>query len=321
MTAKWKNEWRARFVVLLASLLLLAAGAAWHYRLAALAWYWSGMPRQAPGSLRLAEYRVTLEARPVEGLTANSSALTYNGETDTLFTTINHPPQIVELTREGEVLRRLPVAGVEDLEGITHMEGNLFALIDERRQQIYRVEIGADIRRVDVRDAPRLGLGILQSGNFGFEGITWDEKTHRLFVAKEKSPRVFAIDGLPRLMDGGNGEMDLQIREWQPRQHFRHFMRDLSSLGRDEQSGHMLLLSDESRLLAEYSVEGELVGLMPLWRGWHGLAASVPQAEGVTVGRDGTIYLISEPNLFYRFERERGTGDGTPVWQSAVSNP
>jgi uncharacterized protein YjiK len=308
MVTKEKKERPARLVVfaLLSALLLLAVGVAWHYRLAALGWYWIGIPSQAPGSLRLTEYRVTLEAHPIEGLTANSSALTHNEETDTLFTTINHPPQIVELTREGEVMRKLSVAGVEDLEGITHMEGNLFALIDERRQQIYRVAIDADTRHVDVQGVPRLGLGILQSGNFGFEGVTWDEEKHRLFVAKEKIPRVFEINGLPRLMDGGDGndgEMDLQIHEWQPRQLFRHFMRDLSSLSRSNQNGHMLLLSDESHLLAEYSSEGELVGLMPLWRGWHGLTAFVPQAEGVTVGRDGTIYLISEPNLFYRFER------------------
>gem|GEM_PF-4825102 len=82
---------------------------AWYYRLVPLIWYWSGILDQAPGSLRLAEYRVTLEAHPLEGVAANASALTYNDNTDTLFSTINHPPQIVELTREGNILRRLPV--------------------------------------------------------------------------------------------------------------------------------------------------------------------------------------------------------------------
>lgn len=293
----------AAWLALLA-LLLSVVGVVWYYRLIPLVWYWNGIPDHAPGSLKLSEYRVTLEAHPIAGITANASALTYNGETDTLFTTINNPPQIVELTREGTVLRKLPVAGVDDLEGITHIEGNLFALIDERKQQIVRVEIDADTRHLDAQGAPRLGLGILQSGNFGFEGVTWDEKNHRLLVAKEKRPRVFEIRGLPNLMDRqDDGEMNLQIHEWQPKQPFQYFLRDLSSLSSDDQSSRILLLSDESRLLVEYSAEGELVGLMPLWRGWHGLTAFVPQAEGVTVGRDGTVYLISEPNLFYRFER------------------
>jgi uncharacterized protein YjiK len=36
----------------------------------------------------------------------------------------------------------------------------------------------------------------------------------------------------------------------------------------------------------------------------HGLSRRVPQAEGLAVGPDGAIYVLSEPNLFYRFERE-----------------
>lgn len=80
-------------------------------------------------------------------------------------------------------------------------------------------------------------------------------------------------------------------------------MRDLSSLSLHDQTGHMLVMSDESKLLAEYSKAGELISIIPLWGGWHGLEHSIPQAEGVTVAPDGTIYIVSEPNLFYRFER------------------
>jgi uncharacterized protein YjiK len=285
---------------LLASLTL--GTALWYFRVIPLLWYWNSIPDDAPQAMRLGEYRVTLEAHPIADL-EDASSMTYNNETDTLFTTRNHPAQIVELSRDGKVLRRIPVAGVNDLEGISHMEGPLFVIIDERLQQIYRVALAADTTHVDVTNAPRLGLGVLQNGNLGFEGVTWNESRHRLFVAKEKTPRVFEIDGLPRLMDGQGA--NLQIREWQPQQPFWRFLRDLSSLSRHDENGHMFLLSDESKILLEYDEEDRLVGLMPLWRGFHGLTASVPQAEGVAVGRDGAIYLISEPNLFYRFERPK----------------
>ena len=33
-----------------------------------------------------------------------------------------------------------------------------------------------------------------------------------------------------------------------------------------------------------------------------GLKANVPQAEGIAVGSRGEIFLVSEPNLFYRFD-------------------
>jgi uncharacterized protein YjiK len=282
----------------LAVFLLLSGVTVWYFRIIPLLWYWSEIPGDAPGAMKFAEYRVTLEARPIAGLEKNASALTYNRESDTLFAAINRPSQIVELSNTGDVLRRIPVDGVDDLEGIAHMGGRFYGLIDERRQLIYRVAIDADTRRVDVSDAPRrLDLDIPRNGNFGLEGVTWDEKRHRLFVAKEKPPRVFEIEGL------NTREIDPKIHEWTPRQAFSRFMRDLSSLSYNETTGHMLLLSDESRLLAEYDTAGELVGLMPLWRGFHGLAANVPQAEGVAIGRRGTLYLISEPNLFYRFER------------------
>lgn len=287
-------------LALLAPLVFVAA----HYRLVPLVWYWSQMPATDKDSLRLSEYRVTLEAMPLDIPELNTSALTYNDETDTLYTTVNKPSRVVELSRAGKVLRSIPVKGVADLEGITHIEGERFAIIDEHQQQIYQIRIHPDTASLDVIDAPRLGLGILLAGNLGFEGVTWDEKKRRLFVAKEKKPLIFEIDGLPDFDAGARTHhLNLNINEWQPRQPFSRFLRDISSLSRHERMDHLLILSDESRLLVEYSMDGELVGIMPLWPGWHGLSRPIPQAEGIAVGRDETIYIISEPNLFYRFER------------------
>ena len=70
-----------------------------------------------------------------------------------------------------------------------------------------------------------------------------------------------------------------------------------------EASGNFLLLSEEAAVLTEYSRSGEILSLLPLWRGRHGLARKVPQPEGVTLGPDGALYLVSEPNLFYRFDK------------------
>ena len=80
-------------------------------------------------------------------------------------------------------------------------------------------------------------------------------------------------------------------------------MSDLSSLTLHEPTSHLLLLSDESALVVEYAADGRPISLMPLWRGFHGLQRKVPQPEGLAVGPDGAIYVVSEPNLFYRFER------------------
>ncbi|MOA64726.1 hypothetical protein D3C78_1908710 [compost metagenome] len=50
--------------------------------------------------------------------------------------------------------------------------------------------------------------------------------------------------------------------------------------------------------------EGKVVSFRSLAGGFAGLQKGIPQAEGVTIDDEGHLYLISEPNLFYRFTRE-----------------
>nr|BFE92363.1 hypothetical protein GCM10020185_28990 [Pseudomonas brassicacearum subsp. brassicacearum] len=42
---------------------------------------------------------------------------------------------------------------------------------------------------------------------------------------------------------------------------------------------------------------------MTLLGGFNGLKDTIPRAEGVTVDEAGNLYMVSEPNLFYRFEK------------------
>lgn len=291
---------------------------AWHARWFELGWYWVSMERAADEwrdrSVWLPHYRVTLEAREIVGIEDDASGLTYSDATDTLFSIINAPPMVAELSLDGELLRRIPVRGVRDPEGITHIGGDIFALSDEREHQIYMVRIDAQTEEIDVQDAPRLGLGFDRTKNLGIEGLSWDAVEQRLYLVKEKAPlRVLAIDGLPGVLDGSR--FDLQINEWISPRASSLFVRDLSSLTLHEPTGHLLLMSDESALVIEYEPDGRPISVMPLWKGWHGLHARVPQAEGLALGPRGEIYVLSEPNLFYRFEREveaHWVRDGAP---------
>jgi uncharacterized protein YjiK len=280
---------------------VIAFTLAWQVKLPTLLWYWGSTFFSAREGIWLPAYRVSIDARPIEGITQNASGLTHDNRTNTLYLAINNPTEIVELSTEGRILRRIPVHGVEDLEGLTHVQDDEFFLIDERHQRIYWISIGPETTSIDVANARQMGLGVLLNGNLGFEGVAWNGGRDTLFVAKEKAPpRIFLVTGLRP--DAPDKPLNLQIHEWRPRVEPGRFLIDLSSLSLHDRTGHLLVLSDESRFLVEYEKSGKIVSMMPLWGGWHGLERSIPQAEGITTDAQDSLYIVSEPNLFYRFD-------------------
>ncbi|UAW98841.1 SdiA-regulated domain-containing protein [Halopseudomonas nanhaiensis] len=250
------------------------------------------------GALNLGRYRVDIERKQVEGLDDDLSALTYNSDRNTLFAVINGTPLVVEIDLDGRVLRQIPIAGAEDMEGITHVAGDRYVIAEERSQRLLLVEIPDGVEAIDVSDVPSLQVALDADGNKGFEGVSWDAYGKRLLVVKERDPmRLLAIQGF---VEGTTETGSISVSEVRSEMSSL-FMTDLSSLTQHDESGHLLLLSDESHMLVEYDAENQPVSLMGLWRDMSGLANTVPQAEGVAVDRQGRVYIVSEPNLFYRF--------------------
>ena len=255
-------------------------------------------------ALDLENHRVTIDAAVVEGIPDNASGLTFHPARKTLFTVINKPAQVAELTTEGKLLRTIPLRGVSDAEGITYQEGNFFFIADEGKHQMVRIEIDDTTTEIDATNLPRFGLRIDAGRNVGYEGVSWDSDNNRMFFVKEKNPlRIFEISGLWEMLD--TGKLDLRINEWLPESPSNVMLRDLSSLTYHEESGHLFLLSDESRVLLEFDAAGDAIDMLVLRAGWHGLKRTIPQAEGVAIGSDRDVYILSEPNLFYRFSLTR----------------
>ncbi|PKO92775.1 MAG: hypothetical protein CVU15_06610 [Betaproteobacteria bacterium HGW-Betaproteobacteria-1] len=257
--------------------------------------------RYAGSTLNLDLYRVAIEAREIAGIDDDLSGLTYNTETNTLFSVLNGQPLIVELDLEGRLLRKIEVRGVKDMEGITHVEGNRYVIADEYDQRLLLLEINDESNVIDVTKLPQLSLGITANGsNKDFEGVSWDDKNRRLLIAKERNPlSIFEITGF---IDGDRQQPSLNVSKITPHKFSNIKLRDFSSITYHDESGHLVLLSDESRMAAEYDFEGRAVGALALWRGFHGLQKNVPQAEGIAIGPDNSIYIVSEPNLFYVFK-------------------
>lgn len=290
------------FLVLVVIGLLLLGWAGQEFRLFERGWFnLKSWWQPAEQSIGLDRYRVVVEAQPVEGLDDDISALTYDPDRKTLFTVTNARSELIELSLDGRILRRIPLTGFGDPEAVEYVGPNSYVITDERQQRLIRVRLEDDTMFLDAGDAEQLSLGIGLNGNKGFEGLAYDSAGKRLFVAKERDPMlIYEVHGFPH----DNPEKPYAVHVVQDRKRdSRLFVRDLSSLQFDERSGHLLALSDESRLVLELDLEGVPLSTLSLRKGFQGLQATVPQAEGIAMDEAGTIYLVSEPNLFYVFKQ------------------
>lgn len=290
----------------------------YYLRLEALGWYFWHANKPANG-LDLKSYQVEMDGIPIAGL-ENASGLTFNSERNTLFTVLNKESQIVEIDLRGQVLRKIDVTAVEDMEGITHLADNRYVIADERDNRLLEVSLDDDITQLDASQAMKLRLGLNPSGNKNFEGVSWDDNNNRLLVAKERDPKyILSVKGFFNAPQGV--PLDIQIKQIESFDAaIRWSLRDLSSVTYHSETGHLLLLSDESRLIKEYDENGKAIGAMALWRGFHGLKHHVPQAEGIAVGPDGRIYIMSEPNFLYVFKPKQAFAAKTSHWKNGARN-
>ena len=285
------------------SALSLLALAALEYRLLERGWFnlktwWQPVEH----GIGLDRYQVVLEAKPIEGLDDDLSALTYDPDRKSLFSVTNKRSELIELSLDGVIVRRLPLIGFGDPEAVEYVGPGSYVITDERQQRLILVQLNDDTRVLDASTAEQLSLGVGLNGNKGFEGLAYDSAGKRLFVAKERDPMlIYEVQGFPHEGDG----QPYSVHVVQDRQRdSRLFMRDLSSLVFDERSGHLLALSDESKLVLELDTEGKPLNSLSLHKGFQGLQQSVPQAEGIALDDAGTLYLVSEPNLFYIFKEQ-----------------
>ncbi|WP_350571495.1 SdiA-regulated domain-containing protein [Pseudomonas sp. H26/SER47-MNA-CIBAN-0231] len=290
-------------LVLLMIVLIAMIAIGQYLRLFERAWFnlhtlWQPVSSEAIG---LDQYRVAIEARPIDGLDDDVSALTYDPVRKSLFTVTNKNSELVELSLEGKILRRIALVGFGDPEAVEYISADTYVITDERQQRLIKIHLEADTTFLDAEDAEQMTLGVHMSGNKGFEGLAYDSVGKRLFVAKERDPMlIYEVHGFPHFKPDKTYAVHVINN---PKRDAGMFVRDLSSLQYDERSGHLLALSDESRLIIELDVDGRPLSTMSISGGRQGLQKTVPQAEGIAMDDDGTLYLVSEPNLFYVFKK------------------
>ncbi|PTT32613.1 SdiA-regulated domain-containing protein [Pseudomonas sp. HMWF021] len=296
-----RSRFALRWYVWLLLVLAVAYGVAhiMHWDDRGLLWLRERLETQAEqkASIWLPDYRVVIDGKLLPGMEKDeASDLSYNPQTKTLFSVMGKNPFLVELTLQGDVLRKMPLVGWSNPEGVTVMENGLMAIVDEREHLLTIVKVDASTRELNIADFPKYDLGPSKNQNKAFEAITWDPRNQQLLLGEERPPALFTwkSDG-SQILKGdkqklANDELDI---------------RNLSALAIDPRTGHTLVLSADSHLLLELDEKGEQVSFMTLLGGFNGLKDTIPRAEGVTMDDAGTLYMVSEPNLFYRFEKQK----------------
>ena len=270
---------------------------AMHWDDRGLLWLQEGFesPVEQKASIWLPDYNVDIDAKILPGMEDDeASDLTYNPISKTLFAVMGKNPFLVELTLEGDVLRKIPLVGWSNPEGVAALEGGRLAIVDERDHKMTIVTLSADTRSLNVADFPQYDLGPSENQNKAFEAVAWDPRQQRIVLGEERPPALFtwSSDGHSPLTGGK-----------QPLPNDELNLRNLSALGIDPRTGHMLVLSADSNMLLEWNEAGEQVSFMTLLGGFNGLNKRIPRAEGVAMDDQGTLYIVSEPDLFYRFKK------------------
>ena len=295
--SRFALRWYVWLLLVLAAAYALAFAMHWDDR--GVLWLQERFESQAEQkeSIWLPDYRVVIDAKPLKGMEKDeASDLAYNPQTKTLFSVMGKNPFLVELTLQGDVLRKMPLVGWSNPEGVTVMENGLMAIVDERQHMLSIVKVDADTRELNIADFPKYDLGPSKDQNKAFEAITWDKRNQQLVLGEERPPALFTwkSDGSQTLVGDKQKLANTKLD-----------MRNLSALAIDPRTGHLLALSAESHLLLELDEKGEPVSFMTLLGGFNGLKNTISRAEGVTLDENGNLYMVSEPNLFYRFEKQK----------------
>lgn len=238
-----------------------------------------------PSALALSSYKAVIQQKPVAGVESNLSGLTYSAEDRMLFAVINNPPELVWLTTEG----RMPLQGIHDPESIAWSGGNQFQIGSEKDGAVYKTQV--DIQRGTMQIISMVKLeGYDKAKNKGLEGTAWDAKNERLYAAKERKPIM--IKEVEMSKNGITRALPSAITA---------SVSDVSGLEYHAPTDSLLVLSDESKMILEVSSEWRVRDRLFLTAEWSGLRDDIPQPEGIAMDNENNLYIVSEPNLFYKF--------------------
>jgi uncharacterized protein YjiK/2',3'-cyclic-nucleotide 2'-phosphodiesterase (5'-nucleotidase family)/Ca2+-binding RTX toxin-like protein len=243
-------------------------------------------------------------------LAQEASAVTYNWDTDTLFVLGDGGTAIVEVSKTGQLIGTMTLAqgsspqgtAFFDPEGLAYVGNGQFVMTEERDRNAVKFTYAANttLTRADAQTA-HLGTFV---GNIGLEGVTYDPQTGGFIFVKEKQPEgIFqtTIDFATDTASNGSATTQNSVNLFDPAKLGLADFADVFSLGNvsslvgTTDAGNLLVLSQESGKILEVDRAGNILSSLTIKSDpGNPLDVVSQQHEGVTVGSDGTLYVVSE---------------------------
>jgi uncharacterized protein YjiK len=222
----------------------------------------------------------------------NLSGLTYHPGRDLYYGVVDNDGPIYEISHDVQTVLRTIVreGSLRDFEGIAYVQGDQFALVSESNTMAI-VEIGPDTAMVDT-SVTEWNFHGPSEPNLGAEGVAFAPDTGpngQFWVALEKSPRkILRFD---RPIDLQSHDLD-ELNVQEPWDAEALPIRDLADLVYVPQNGHLIICGQEDGQLIEVNMDGgEVLATLDLSSTFGDAKA---KWEGVTVGRNGEVVVVSE---------------------------
>ena len=254
----------------------------------------------------------TRSQAPANNLLAQeASAVTYNWDTDSLFVLGDGGTAIVQVSKlDGSLIDTMTLAqgnspqntDFYDPEGLAYIGNGQFVMVEERYRQAVRFSYAPNttLARANAKTV-KLGTTI---GNIGLEGIGYDPATGGYVLVKEISPEgIFqtsidfdagtASNGSPTTVNSANlfDPANASLSDFAD----IFALSNLPSLAGTAYYETLLILSQEQSKIVAIGRNGSVSSSLQL-QGAAGVTLGLPdqQTEGLTMDRDGKLYIVSE---------------------------
>jgi uncharacterized protein YjiK len=271
----------------------------------------------------------TRTAHPANNLLCQeASAVTYNWDTDTLFITADGSTSVTQVSKTGQFIDTMTMAqgsspqGTDfyDTEGLTYIGNGEFVMSEERDRQLVKFTYvaGTTLSRANTQTV-KIGTFV---PNTGTEGLSYDPLTNGYIALKEITPiGIFqtGVDFAAGTATNGSATTENSTNLFDPALLGFSDVADvfalsnLPSLNGQSLYNNLLVLSQENAKVVHVDRNGVIVNTLNIVSdAGNPLDVASQQHEGLTMDRDGNLYIVSENG--------GGTIDYPQLWVYAPSN-